>query len=308
MLDDFKNTQPFAYEILKKAITKNSCSHAYIIESNGADKALEFALSFSKCLFCPHNFTNNQKCSNCFQCQIIDDKNFLELKIISADGMWIKKAQLEELQLEFQKKSIVGNKKIYIINDAEKLNLSSANSILKFLEDPESGITAILIVNNIYQLLPTIVSRCQVISLNNPIETDEISFFKKNITTLSDEELKQKIDICIDFVKYYEENGYATLAVINKKWFKDFKDKENISLGLDIMILFYQVVLKEKLEMHTKLFNKYINIIDEIKNNNSISNLFDKINVILDKKEKIKLNMNSALLMDKLIIELERKK
>ena len=64
----------------------------------------------------------------------IDNKEFLELKIIEAEGQWIKKNQLEELQYDFSKKSILGNKKVYIINGAEKLNVSSSNSLLKFLD------------------------------------------------------------------------------------------------------------------------------------------------------------------------------
>ena len=80
--------------------------------------------------------------------------------------MWIKKDQLLDLQSEFNNKAFEGNKKIYIIRSAEKMNVQTANSILKFLEEPVDDIIAILITDNINMLLPTIISRCQVIKLN----------------------------------------------------------------------------------------------------------------------------------------------
>ena len=96
---------------------------------------------------------------------MINDKCYPEIKIINPDGLWIKKEQLDEIQKEFSTKAVFGTKKIYIINEADKMNSSAANSILKFLEEPVPNIIAILVTNNIYQLLDTIISRCQVISL-----------------------------------------------------------------------------------------------------------------------------------------------
>ena len=50
---------------------------------------------------------------------------------------------------------------LFIIYNAEKLNTSSANTILKFLEEPEENIIAVLTTDNRYQVLDTILSRCQ---------------------------------------------------------------------------------------------------------------------------------------------------
>ena len=150
MLDDFKNEQPVVYRILTNSIKKDRYSHAYLFELNGYSKGLDLALSFAKFLLCPNNYSNCDKCNGCMQCKNIDTNNFLELKVIDTDGQWIKKEQLEELQHEFMNKSIVGNKKVYIINHAEKLNASSSNSILKFIEEPPEGIIAILLSDNFF--------------------------------------------------------------------------------------------------------------------------------------------------------------
>ena len=224
MLDEFKLDQKVVFKTLINSVKNNKCSHAYLIESNGYSKALDFALAFAKYVLCPNNYTNCNNCVNCTQCQNIDNKEFLELKIIEAEGQWIKKNQLEELQYDFSKKSVLGNKKIYIINGAEKLNVSSSNSLLKFLEEPEEGITAILITNNKYQLLDTIISRCQVLTLNpskekmpgNILEClgnnlynseEEINNYVNN------EENLVKIEKVIEFDKYYEDNHLNTLLI-----------------------------------------------------------------------------------------------
>ena len=116
MLDDFMNDQPIAYKILKNSIISNKVSHAYIIESNGYSKSFDLALSFAKYLLCPKSYTNNSKCEDCGQCTSINNNEYIELKIIEADGQWIKKSQLDELQLDFSKKAVLGDKKIYIIH------------------------------------------------------------------------------------------------------------------------------------------------------------------------------------------------
>ena len=133
MLENYKETQKVAYKILTNAIKNNKCSHAYLFETGNYTESENFIMSFVKSLLCPHHYTKNENCEECNICKQIDDGNFTELKIIKPDGMQIKKEKLLELQEEFTKKAITGNKKVYIIENAEKLNKSSANSILKFL-------------------------------------------------------------------------------------------------------------------------------------------------------------------------------
>ena len=174
MLDDYKDLQKISYRILKNTVSNNKSSHAYLFETNGYSKGLDFAISFAKYLLCPYHYTNSLKCNNCFQCEQIDSGSFGELKIIDSDGQWIKKEQLIDLKEEFSKKSINGKQKVYIINNADKLNVASSNSLLKFLEEPEDNIVAILLVNNRFQLLNTILSRCQILSLNNIRNTDNM--------------------------------------------------------------------------------------------------------------------------------------
>lgn len=314
MLDDFRFDQAIAYKVFFNSLKRQTISHAYLIETNGYYKAFDFALSFAKSLLCPYNYTCFENCNKCRQCTIIDDNNFLELKIIKPDGEWIKKEQLEELQTLFSKKAVIGNKKVYIIDGIEKLNTSSANSILKFLEEPEEGIIAILLTDNINAVLSTIISRCQLISLkrvkNNLSNSSMISLIAHNIfnnefTINQFIESENSLDIInnvINFVNLYEEKKLDTLLEIETMWNSFFKERKEISLAFEIMLLYYNDILDYKLGENIQFFSDYKKYIQNICIHNSLLVLTKKINIIIDLKNKIKYNININLLMDKLLI------
>lgn len=309
MLDKYKSQQPVAYRILKNAINDNQCSHAYLFQTTGFYESFDFTMSFVKSLLCPNQYFIKENCQSCHQCEVIDSGNFPEIKIINPDGMWIKKEQLQELQAEFNTKAIIGNKRVYIINHAERLNASSANSILKFLEEPDNNLVAILLTDNIYSVLPTIRSRCQILRLKetqikenaNYLETLKTIIFKTNEIN---EENELQINKTIDFVNYYEKNHLTTLLYLNKIWNDYIKTKEDFLNAYQIMILYYKDILNFKLNKNLEIFSSNENI-KEISNHNTINEICQKINIIIKLSDNIKYNANTNLLMDKLIISLE---
>ena len=311
MLDEYKSLQPVAYKILKNAINKEKCSHAYLFETGDFSDSFKFILSFVKALQCPNKYTNNTNCSNCRICHMIESGNYPEIKIINPEGIWIKKEQLKELQTEFNKKAVLGNKKIYIINEADKLNKQSSNSILKFLEEPEEGIIAILITKNIFQILETIRSRCQIVKINDAKQTftNETTIERLIKTTYQnqeiDEETINKIQKTINFINYYEKNHLKTILYMQKIWHNFIKTKEDLLKSFDIMILYYKDVLNNISNNKLETFNDYSKEITEISKNNTIKTIAKKISIILEYKEKINYNANTNLLMDKLLITLE---
>ena len=128
-----------------------------------------------------------------------------------------------DLQSEFSKKSIEGSKKVYIIKSADKMNIQTANSILKFLEEPIDEIIAILVVDNINLMLPTIISRCQVIKLNKkPLSLDSIDnfslhiFFNLNMLYLLKLKKKELMESAVNFIHHIENNGIDTLIYTKK--------------------------------------------------------------------------------------------
>lgn len=315
MLDDYINDQPIVYKILKNAIINDRYSHAYLFETNGYYNSFNFIMSFTKSLLCPNKKTQKENCNNCHQCEVINSGNFPELKIINPEGLWIKKEQLQELQSEFNEKALIGNKKIYIINHAEKLNKSSANSILKFLEEPEGNIIAILITENIYSVLETIRSRCQILRLKetitkkteNTIETIKKILYLNHENTQENvtiEEIDIKIKKVIEFVNYYETHHLDALLYINKLWNDYIKTKDDLVDAFDIMIMYYKDIINKKIGKPTEIFleNKEI---EEISSKNNLKDLCTKLNIVINQKQNIRYNANTNLLMDKLIIDLE---
>lgn len=319
MLSQFKVEQPIAYKILTKALNKQTFSHAYLFETNGYDKGLKFAIEFAKAILCPSHQSDNVDCHECYQCNMIDENNFTELKIIEADGMWIKKEQLIDLQEEFSKKAIIGQKKVYIIHGAEKLNLNSANSILKFLEEPQEGVIAILVTDNQYQLLNTILSRCQIISLNGQKDLIQSNnTFSKIGQLLTDNEIDynqfledeknyDKITGIINFIKCYEKNGKKMLLYLYQYWFTLFSDKESMSKAFVVLLNFYKDALNQKIGHALEIFidKEYEKDIVWLAEKNTISQIIQKINSINQSRQNLLYNANLNLLMDKLILDME---
>ena len=249
MLDEYVEDQKIIYNILINAVKKNKYSHAYIFEKNNYENADKLILAFVKYLLCPKNYSNNELCGKCTQCDKIDRNICLDLEIINPDGLWIKKEQLEKLQLDFSKKSLENNKKIYIINEAEKLNVQAANSILKFLEEPEENIVAILVTNNLYQILDTIVSRCQIISLNRKNSYDNMSTLDKILSIINSntENLELLIETSIKFVNYLEKNRTDTILMTNKLWHNNIKDRNDYLISYNILLFYYKDIINYKL-------------------------------------------------------------
>lgn len=309
MLDDFISDQAIAYKIFKNSISKNKLSHAYLINTNGYHKGFDFAKAFAKYLLCPNNETGSHECS---VCHLIDNNSYSEFKVIEADGLWIKKEQTDELQEMFSMKSLSG-RKVYIINGVENLNISASNSILKFLEEPEEGIVAILITDNIYKVLGTIVSRCQVINLNNvQVKSDDMLMNVGNQLYndsdkinefVNDSESINKIGHVIDFIEYLYFNKLDTLVYINKYWNDFFKSKDDYLFAFNIMIMFYSDVINYKMgnDIILSEFKSNIEKFSELD-----YNIINRIlNLIMEVREDLYSNVNLNLLMDKFIIKME---
>ncbi len=313
MLDEYQTNQPIIYKILKNAVSKDKTSHAYLFETNGFYDSYNLIMAFVKAVLCPNKYTNNNHCDNCQQCHVIDSGNFPEIKIIKPDGLWIKKEEMQNLQEEFSKKALIGNKKIYIIKEADKLNKQSANSILKFLEEPEEGIIAILLTENIYNVLETIRSRCQILrfkednkikNVNNTLSKIGYILYEKNELTEEETEQIQKI---LKFIQYYEENHLDTILYMQKLFHDNVKTKEDLERAFNLIILFYKDILNYMNNNEIDIFVDYESLLNKIASKNTLNDICYKIKTLTEFKEKIKYNANTFLLMDKLILALERR-
>lgn len=300
MLNEFEEEQKIAYRILKNEIENSKTSHAYLIETNGYDKSDQFVLSFAKALLCPYNYFNSMKCVDCTQCKNIDKNLFIELKIINPDGMWIKKEQTDMLQKDFLTKGVESDKRVYIINEADKLNSSSANSLLKFIEEPAENIIAILVTSNVYKVISTIRSRCQIISLKKTFLDDRTQLINK--LGITEEEYLLYKNRISKFAFSIEQSKCDTILSINSLWNEFNNTREEFINSFDMLINYYQDVINSKINRKLIFYTK--DDINQIFNNMKISEIIKKINIAKCAKDDIIANGNLNLIMDKLIIDL----
>ncbi len=111
--------------------------------------------------------SKNVPCETCRNCKRIESGNYPNLFQIEPDGQFIKIDQIRELISGMTRTGFEEGRKIYIIHHADRLNNSSANTLLKFLEEPEGEVTAILLTEAYHSILPTIQSRCQHIKFSD---------------------------------------------------------------------------------------------------------------------------------------------
>lgn len=307
MLDCYKYEQPILYNVLNNAIANNKISHAYLFDSNGNSDVYNIVFSFVKMLIINDISDENERKNIC---QRIDDSNYVDVKIIEPNGMWIKKEQVLDLQNEFSKKSFEGKKKIYIIKSADKMNSQTANSILKFLEEPIDEIIAILVVDNINLMLPTIISRCQIIKLNKkPLSSDCLSnfssyFYQSRYALLDAAEKEKIINDVVNFIIYVEKYEIDTLVYTKKLWHNSFKDRDLCILAINLCIYFYYDAVKYKCSLNNYFYGDKLDEISFVSEKNDYDNLIKKIQ-ILDKMENyLKRNLNVNLLIDKMIIDM----
>lgn len=267
-------------DYIDKIIKNNKLSHAYLIEVDDYYKDSSYIFDFIKMILLNEDYKSMKNSKNQI-INLIDDNNYPDIKIIETDTSTIKKSQMIELQKEFSNKSLLNNKRIYIIKDAEKLNPASANTMLKFLEEPEDDIVAILVTNNRYKIINTILSRCQVLTLKENL-----------VPMIEDDGLIDLLKCLLKPKNFFLKYNYFINEVIPDK----FIAKDKISIIENIIIHY--------------LNNKYIGDSDfdkkltKIFENIEEKNLLNTISIIEEETKKLDFNVNYKLWIDSLISKL----
>ncbi len=156
--------QERAIKILTKSQKENKISSSYIfVGSEGTGKKLT-AIEFTKAVNCLNLNKNLEACDNCHSCNEIDKQYCPDLKIVKTTKGLIKIEQIRGIRKEIELKPFRSKKKVYIIDKAEKMTLEASNCLLKTIEEPPYYAMIILICSKIDPILPTIVSRCQIVN------------------------------------------------------------------------------------------------------------------------------------------------
>ena len=212
---------------LQGDINNNRINHAYFLECSDEEKGLKEAKEFSE--------------------KILNSKldNNPDYKIVETSEKIIKVDEIRELQKEIQKKPIAGDRKVCVIYQANKLNASAQNCLLKTLEEPPEYLTLILVAPSIYSVIGTVRSRVKTIK----ISVNETVTIKKEIIEI------------LDTLKY--KNKVETLKYAD--FFEEHKD-DILEILHEMMLYCDKKILENKLSdgynCDTITFARYISIID----------------------------------------------
>ena len=236
---------------LENEISEKNISHAFLIETNNM-KQLQFDISR---LLYKNNIIDNPNADNS-----------LSLKIVYADNNLIDKNKILDIQKFIMTKSINHLYKVYFINNAELMNLSSFNKLLKILEEPSENVIGFLLTNNINSIIPTIKSRCKYFKL------------------------------------YYDEEEPTNLHLdlINK--ITNIKNVNFIEL-LNIKNDLLSIEKNELIELLNKYKKQLLSI---TQSNDMFIELANIYKIVDNSIDLLKSNVNPELVLDKLFIELRK--
>ena len=163
-----------AVKILRRALETDRVAHAYLFTGpEGVGKATTARL-FAKALLCLDG--TDDACGECIACRKFDHGNHPDVIEIAPAGAQMKIDQIREFQSRLAYAPVEGQWRVCILNPASALNVQASNALLKILEEPPEGNVLILLAQNTFSLLPTVVSRCQALPFM-PLRFEEIVEF-----------------------------------------------------------------------------------------------------------------------------------
>lgn len=160
--------------VLQSDIGKKRVPHAFLFYGAEGIGKRTTALVFAKALNCEKGGAD--PCDACTSCRKIDSGNHPDILIIEPEGQFIKIADIKELQERMRFRPLEGARRVVIIDDAERMNITSANSLLKTLEEPSSTNVFVLVSSRPHLLPLTIPSRCHCLRFN-PVQRNVIAAF-----------------------------------------------------------------------------------------------------------------------------------
>lgn len=316
---------------LTKAISAGKLSHAYIFNGESGSGKRLLADAFAETLLCENvvklvksgNAADNDikpcgKCHSCVQAEAGSNPDIIRIKCNEGARKSIGVDDIREnLINDIVIKPYEYDRKVYIVEDAQKLTAQAQNALLKTLEEPPEYAVIILLATNADILLDTIKSRCVIVDMEDvpggtmktylheqfPNKSDsEIEFavtfadgkLGRAIDYLSNPDMEKLKDEVIDFVKKVPDMAlYETMSYIKEL---DSHKVDRLEDYLDILQLWYRDVLmfKSTRDMNSLVFKSEITDISRQAQNAS----YEGLNKIIEGVEVIKLRLDANVNFD----------
>lgn len=157
----------WAVDMLRQHVANGAMRHAYLITGSPGLGRRSLALAFARSLTCSDAPAPGEYCGECRNCRQMGAMQHPDLTIIQSEteGGMLKVEQIREFRKSVLLAPYQAPYRIVLLIRFQEANASAANALLKTLEEAPSKVILILTADNTEQLLPTIVSRCEVLRL-----------------------------------------------------------------------------------------------------------------------------------------------
>ncbi|SDD66339.1 DNA polymerase-3 subunit delta' [Terribacillus halophilus] len=323
---EMSTKQPVVSKMLVNSLKRDRISHAYIFQGSRGTGKSALSRLFAKSIFC-RNRHGAEPCNDCKDCRRIDSGNHPDLHWIAPDGASIKNDQILQLQKEFSYTGMESDRKVYVMEDADKMTANASNRLLKFLEEPGAQTTAILLTENSQALLQTIQSRCQILALQ-PLHEGQfekllvseglpqssarlLSQLTQNydeaMEISSQEWFAKARKLVVQLVEVLETRPNEALLFIHSQWMPVMKDRELQQLALHLLLLWF----KDIIYLYADRPDSIIYIQEKDRLENSLRHwtrqrATDALQSVMEAKRQLDQNVHPALVMEKLTLQMQR--
>ncbi len=313
-------------EHLQNAIAMNKVSHAYII--NGERNAgKEFiARVFAMALQCEKK--EAEPCGECHSCKQALSNNQPDIIYISHEKP--NTIGVEDIRAQINNDIVIkpysSPRKIYIVNEGEKMTPQAQNALLKTLEEPPEYAVIVILTTNVEALLPTVLSRCVVLNMK-PVsdalvkkylmEQLGVPDYKANICVAfargnigkakllaSSEEFEKVKDEAVSLVKNINDMEIHEIVKAIKK-ISEYKF--DVNDYLDILMAWYRDVLffKATKDVNSLVFKEEIQQIMRVSDRSTYEGIETIVNALQSAKKRLEANVNFDLTMELLLLAIQ---
>ena len=317
-----KEYQPIIYKTFVNALETNKLSHAYLLSGSIGMPLKDIAIFLAKSILCDN--PNPLACNTCITCMRIDERNYPDVMIFDGENAKIKKGDIEKITTNFDKTALEDKGiMIYVLHLVETMTPIAVNSLLKFLEEPGRNIFAFLTTENETKILPTIISRTQVLRFRE-IDRSKIIKDAENIGVFEeDAEILSGFYNDATTIKEVSESKDYEIA---KQALKDQLEALTVSSDEAVYICQKQIIpaLKQQqaarlyIKMLTEIFKdllnlsvnesitlkSYDNILHELLNH--VSHIDKSLIALMSSLKKLDYNVNIGLLLDHIIYSITK--
>lgn len=312
--------------LLQKAIENQKVSHAYIFDGEKYSGKKMLADAFAMALLCEKKELDG--CDECRSCSQVKSHNHPDIIYVTHEK--INTISVSDIRSQVNNtvdiKPYASEYKIYIIDEAEKMNMEAQNALLKTLEEPPSFVRFILLTTNAASFLPTILSRCVTLQMK-PVRKDKIEKFLMREYHVTDYQAKIAVAfaqgnvgkaIRLSTSSEFQEMKAGMIQLIRRLADIDMYEmsevlmqmeqyKGEIADYIDFIMLWFRDVLLYKATMDANLviFQEDIYLIKDLANRSSYQGIEEMINGLEKAKKRLGANVNFELTMELLLLTIK---